>query len=1048
MATPTMGGLNRERPDAGIVRARVEVQERGLDAVSDSLVAALQDRIGFAEDGLTKVSQPVIAEMKRRVAAQEEQLAAITYPLVSAIRTNVGRQDALLANVSETLPGVGIPVFTGADGNDTSPPPPPPPIPVPTLTDVASGPAPPNPCSYPFWSYFPPSTQRWWVWTASGPSGPVGGITYEDSAGQQLHFLTDARGCAVSPPPPSAPPPPTSPPASPPPPPAGPPPVVFPTPAPGTCATRPAPVVTHERIDWQWQNHHWFFFKCEVGCPVDVTHVVTPDRTPPPGVVGQLFGPYLEPPTAAFVRSKIREAACDATTPTSPPPPTVPGVPPPPTSPPPLSSPPPPPGTTPTTPTTPPNAGVCWGAVDVCSAAEKITATVDPGTPSTADKFDRNVKQVIDVVSGPALYLGSKLAEWVGGVDPLDTEEFREQARDNLASNILGTGYSTTVLSGLPRECVPDPATFLAMAPVLVASNLAARTSGLPIDYFTQSLVYSYQYANPQYIPEQPAIDTQYLAGRLSRREWECLTRAHGNHPAPFYRSIEAHQTQPGVLELMRLWLQGKVNEEQLRDRLRKLGVLDESYIPEYKRLVTLTPTASDAIHWTIRDVFDPNKFDREAMIKEYHEQKGMKETLDAIGVRDLEVITPDGKPFTIETGLNNWLASYTYASPTQMYEGLHRFRPNRVHRYPLRDEAGNVTYPRPINIQHVRKNLKEHDYAPGDRDMLAASSYRIAGRIDVKNIYKRRGFGTPLGLKGFDLSDPTAPVAKGVAEVELYERFQDMGYPPLDAQLQAYDAAASFDQSRDLRNRNRHLGIICKQFAQKVITRGEALAQTEKVVTDSAVAERIVLLCEAEAAARDFNAAVGGIRRQYLSGEIDKPTALERLRKVGVAGGRVGEYFVTWDYQRQVKTREVTAGQILDWYRQRIIDKAEATARLVNLHYKEDDAARMVRIAELGELAKTSREQERIAKAAQAAQRRREAALKSDAKAAAAAQEKAITRRLAAKSDKNMAAWWKAGIITEPEIRGALLMKGWEPVDVDRWIVTNRPKGESNEPE
>jgi hypothetical protein len=685
---------------------------------------------------------------------------------------------------------------------------------------------------------------------------------------------------------------------------------------------------------------------------------------------------------------------------------------------------------------------VCWGQANICGVNEWLQSVVTgPTNPeSIPDRVHKGLERVIDVVTAPFLYVGSQVSRLFSGATAEDMEDFRDEARQNLSTNIIGVRHAETFLNVLPTACVPNIDAALTLLPALTAVGTAARLTGAPVDYLGQSLIYTYHAANPQYLPDQPAYDTQYLANLITKEEWECGTKAHGNHPLPWYRTVLANQVRPGVLDNLNLWLRGNIDLPRLNTALRELGVIDPARVDDYKKLVQQLPPPSDAIRFAVRDAFDPKKSGRAEMMKEFNEQVGLRELFEAVGLRKYTINDATGKPLEVDVPFLYWLASYDEISPTQSFEMLHRFRENRVKRYGIPDGRGGTVYPRVYTMADVNSLLKEKDYNPKDRTELAAISYRLPGRIDVKNFYKRSAFGKPLGREGFDRTDPANPIPRGVAEVEMRERFRDMGYAEPDANVQAWDAAVSLDEQRGRRGVARQLRVICTQYSQGMIGREDAVRQSTPLVGGREEAERVVLLCNAEYAARDVAFALQGIRKKYLTGERNKDQTRTLLTRVGVRGERIDSFLRTWDYQREVRTREVTAQQILQWFTQKIIKGNEAVDRLVNLKYDKEDARRMVRVAELGDLARTAKEVERAENAA----RRQRDKVRSRQEREVREQERLQVQRfnkfLSAFSDKNLKAWWEQGLIEPVEIRNVLILKGWRELEADRWLLANDP--------
>jgi hypothetical protein len=1032
--------MSESRPDPAVVTARVLQQESLLSPYEDLLTASVIGATETQEETLKGVYRPLIRQIQSRIKLQGASLQTSAGRLADKVRGRLGGQAGALSAIMTKLPlelrpvptparRVGS-VSTGTVGTGKESP-----TAFATASSVpllpTSSVPPPPP---------PPPTGGYCVAPVFQPDGTVlcpSGYEYDPAT---------ALCCPmVSPPPP---PPPPCPPGtvwdavagvcvttSPPPPPPPPPPGVV-------CETPPPNTVQPLAFPWEWIPQFWFSYRCRIGCPIEVWKHTTYGG-PPVGYIGVLVGPYNEMPTDEIIRQHIIDSGCLLQSPPPPPPP-----PPPPGVPPTV-----PPAVPPTVPTTTPpesldglpeipaypGAGLNWLTHDVCAkAVAGVTATPPPADGGTRGKwgelsFYENARDTFHSMA--------EFGEWIfSGFDSEVNKDVAKRRNEEYGKVAAGIPIVSSVFNGYSVEAVPNPGAAMTIGTRLALANRAQLLTGFPTDYLMQHETYLYQFANPQYIPSQAELNSAFLANVVTSEQWRCLTMAQGNVPEGQRWVLQSNQTQPGIPDLLTLWLRGQVSQTELSDRLRKLGVIDSRKVEDYRKLAHQLPTPSDAIRLAVRDVFDPKKLGRAEMLEELQQQVGLKELFDAVGLRKTSITSVDGKPFEIDNLLWYWMASYEECSPTQVYEMLHRLRPNRTHLYPLPDGKGGTATPEPVTMPIVNSLLKEKDYNPIWRKRLAAISYRPMGRIDVKNLYKRRGFGPPLGLAGFNLTAPGKPKAVGTAEIELVERFQDMGYTETDAQLQAYDAAASMDATRGLKGRTRQLAIICRQYQQGAIDKSTAITQTAELVGGREEAERLVLICDAEGASRDFSAAIGGVKRAYLSGEINRQTAMDRLRRVGVVGVKIPAYLTTWDFILQKRTKEVTADGILNWYRQRIIDSRSARDRLENLGYRPEDATRMVRIVDLGELARSAKEAERLRKARDAAQRRQLSAAERAIKERETSERRALLRFLSAYPDKNLKTYWKDGTITVAEIRDVLTLKGWDGAAIDRWLISNDP--------
>lgn len=553
---------------------------------------------------------------------------------------------------------------------------------------------------------------------------------------------------------------------------------------------------------------------------------------------------------------------------------------------------------------------------------------------------------------------------------------------------------------------------------------------------------YLINYLHPVDVPHVPDIDQLYLSDVIDDVEAVCMSRMHGRQRSETLRQLKMRRTRLTPDIEVKHWLQQRTPRADLDKLLRTYGMTDAA---ERDRLVEMNvalPPPSDAIRFSNRDIFDPNKLGRKEMELEFQQQAGLREMFDAIGLEKKTIRTKDGKRLELDLPLMYYMASYEECSPTQVYEMLHRLRPNRVHLYPLARAGGGVDVPEAVSIETVRSLLKEKDYNPIWRNRLAAISFRAIGNTDIKNMYKRGVFGPVQGVRGFDRTDPAKPKPVGAAEIELRERYLDFGYSDNDAAAKAALTATEIDNALSLKGRTKAQNRICAGYKAGGFTYDQALTQLVNVGMDRKAAVEFLGGCDLDMRLTDLRLATNGVKKQWIAGTISEQQARSLLRGYGVSQERIDTNLNTWALYRTQTRRELTAQQIGSYWESGIINLADARARLVNLGYDVTAANMILNHVRMGQLAKSEKERDRLIKAREAEARRLEARSRADAKELKVAEEKRMVRFLALQSEKNFAAWLKAGQITEGEIRAAMTAKGANPEDIERWINTNRPKG------
>lgn len=553
-------------------------------------------------------------------------------------------------------------------------------------------------------------------------------------------------------------------------------------------------------------------------------------------------------------------------------------------------------------------------------------------------------------------------------------------------------------------------------------------------------LDYLVEYLHPVIVPTYPEVNELYLRGEITLDHATCLWKLNGIQRNHGLAATHAQRSQMTADEVVQEWYRRRRPMPELVAELRRMGWLEESEVHRYVRSKEFLPPPSDSIRMALRDVFDPNKLGRKEMEAELREQAGLLELFAANGIQPITLRTAEGREITIDVPLAYWISSYEEISPTQFFVMLHRFRRNRLKRYPLPDGKGGTIFPREITMSDGQKLLKEKDYNPIWRNELAASAFLVPGRIDLKRMYSLGVFGPPSYSRGFNslVMGGYAPF-KG-PEVELGERFQDLGYAEPDANNLAYAMAKEVEVSATNKTKAREVKAICGSLTVGLIGPEEAEKRLSEAGLSTTDARRHVALCEAEMQLSDAKQAVAGVRRQFLRGEANAEEARRMLTQIGVRPARIAQFLQRWVFQLNRIAREATAQQLCQWLAHKLIDRKTVGDRLQRLHYSKEDADRIVRTCELGEAAKSSKELARLATAQDRARQRTLAALAKAEAARVKEEGKLFDAQMKARSDTNLKQWWKDGLIGVQEIMAILRLRKWTEIDINRWITSNNP--------
>lgn len=597
----------------------------------------------------------------------------------------------------------------------------------------------------------------------------------------------------------------------------------------------------------------------------------------------------------------------------------------------------------------------------------------------------------------------------------------------------------------------------------------------------TRILDYLVEYSCTVKAPEMAEVNSLFLSNRISEEHAYCLSAMQGRSRELTRKTWLAQRSMPTELTLVRDWMRFRYPLADLRQRLRGMGWLVPAEQDTLIRSQEYLPPPSDILRYSVRDTFLRSKIGLAEMIAEYQEQVGLRDFLQAQGIGPVDVAalpetvalakrgqlaphvslieTAEGPRVRSDPGLLDWLAHYHNVSPTQVFEMLHRLRPTRVVKFAQPAADGKLAVPKPVTIDVVRALLKEDDFNPEWRDRLAAISYRVMTRVDVRRVYRDGGFGRPLGRAGFRDKGGGQFEATGQAEKELVEVNEDAGYTHDDAVRLARFAAGEYSTSQIAKEQKGRAKLVCDGLKAGAYTQEQALAELRAVLGDAAEASRQVGLCEAQRALGDLAAATKVARALYLRGEATEQDARVMLTTAGMVAMRREQLLRLWSIERLGKRKEVTASTMCGWYAQGLMTLADMRIRLERIGYAGADAARIVRHCEIGDLARRRAERDKATRARAAEDERQrkvrekfaaeerklqERSQKGEtvrAERERAAKEKAdataLRKWMAARSEKNLLAWWKAGEMDRPTVEAALRDKGWLEEDVVRWTET-----------
>lgn len=326
----------------------------------------------------------------------------------------------------------------------------------------------------------------------------------------------------------------------------------------------------------------------------------------------------------------------------------------------------------------------------------------------------------------------------------------------------------------------------------------------------------------------------------------------------------------------------------------------------------------TDLLRFVVKDVFDPDQIKALGLDAEYETVAAANPWARALGIPPVTKITTETGDHELDMMKAYWIAHWQLMSPTQGYTALHRLRPDRLFRY-----AKNVPGLKPFEFTQLNALLKSNDYVPEQRKWLAASSYNLLGRIDL-----RRTFNSGM-----------------IDEEELFQRYQDAGYAEIDAQLLTDYSVEEKRKKDELEQEKKDRKAYGKKIAE-VYASYEAGAIDKQL----AVSSLIQMGVDEDEVVSNIDAIDMRVNRkrvqQYIKMVYDEfmlglytgQEAYEQLIFGRVDGIRANQYVIQWQRKLSRPRRVASTQTIIDWVKRGLMSFPDASSRLAKLGFSNAD--------------------------------------------------------------------------------------------------------------
>lgn len=478
--------------------------------------------------------------------------------------------------------------------------------------------------------------------------------------------------------------------------------------------------------------------------------------------------------------------------------------------------------------------------------------------------------------------------------------------------------------------------------------DLITKYTGCTFEWITIPLTNYIQYCAPTRLPTTADAQALWLAGYIDEPTRDCLTRCNGDYD--YWQSLIAlaKRVRPNPNELTALWMRKLIPEAQFNKQMLENGVKNKEDLENFKKLAISFPGLGDVISFLVRDVSDAD------LVKEFNLDADFEKKWQGDLIRYAEALG-----VTPELAKYYWRAHWKIPSPTQLFEMLHRLRPDRV----------------PPNIattpEQVKHALQQDDVAPFWVDRIMATSYRPINRTDAQRAYAIGAFN----------------------EAQLKSAFLDEGYNNEDA-----DLMVRFSVRQNQVSRARKAGLptgreLINRYVGGQISAEDLTTYLKDLGFTDQEAKDAIKWGGRKIRSNSNKEAIACLKKKYLAGLVGKEQAEAQLSQI--TGDKISAGIISdgWCKMMTSKGKELSAVQLCELYQRNLITGAVYQTSLVNLGYSIDRAKAIIALCtvkgEEKQAQATKRQLEDARRARERAKKEDEKKKKEDEKKAKEAEKK-----------------------------------------------------------
>jgi len=473
-----------------------------------------------------------------------------------------------------------------------------------------------------------------------------------------------------------------------------------------------------------------------------------------------------------------------------------------------------------------------------------------------------------------------------------------------------------------------------------------------------------------------------YMANRITRDQLEQLWAIHGICHKDVEWAIAAERSKPVFLQLATMRHREIISQSEYHNLMREIGFLDRPIAERMFETTRVLPTLTDIIRFMVRDADD-----EQGVVRQFG--------LDAEFTKKFR---PGGQleKWTKQQGIPElvakyaWRAHWSIPSPSQLFEFYHRLRKNpkfggeakllqdikdaltQQDILPFWHEHYLAVSFRPMRLRDIRRsfqvgtlteqeakdNLSQLGYADPTVDLMfrflerlrdnAAKNHRVIkqwvkfqiSRQDANEVLRQEGIPQNTIDRAFDEASPgfiTSEPAKAFVRGDLTQDQLALMLNETGVRLDIINRMVNLLALRKTKSE------AVDDYSAGIIDDGTAVSQMISEGFDTRVARNIIDRETREQNRQFVVTCQRGIKRRFLTGEIDIAQATAELTNRGTDSQYASRLVDWWQCELKSGEKHVSANTLCEWLARGAISSVDFTDRLKRIGYSADDAARML---------------------------------------------------------------------------------------------------------